>query len=111
MKASWKDSIYRQREDLARMLREPIDKVATQCSALWGQHEELEQTLLDNFASIPYVAYLYVLDTSGVQVTESINRFGIAPGHFKRDRSQRHSIKRFNAFVFIATKNTGSNEL
>jgi len=28
MNESWKESIYRQREELARMLREPIDKVA-----------------------------------------------------------------------------------
>lgn len=93
MKASWKDSIYRQREDLARMLREPIDRVATQCSALWGRRDELEQSLRENFASIPHVAYLYVLDTNGIQLTESINRFGIEPGHYLRDRSQRPYMK------------------
>ncbi|MEJ2361629.1 MAG: PDC sensor domain-containing protein [Gammaproteobacteria bacterium] len=89
MNASWKDSIYRQREELARLLREPIDKVAEQCIPEWGDRERLEQVLVDNFASIPNCAYLYVLDTNGIQLTESINRFGIAPGHYLRDRSRR----------------------
>ena len=62
MNESWKESIYRQREELARMLREPIDKVAEECVGLWGRRDSLEQTLMDGFASIPYCAHLYVLD-------------------------------------------------
>ena len=75
------------------MLREPIDKVAAQCVALWGNRNQLEQTLLDNFASIPYCAHLYVLDTNGIQLTDSINLSGATPGHYRRDRSQRPYMK------------------
>lgn len=89
MNATWKDSIYQQREQLARLLREPIDRVAEQCISTWGDRDGLERVLIDNFASIPNCAYLYVTDTNGIQLTESINRFGIAPGHYRRDRSRR----------------------
>ena len=93
MNASWKDSIYQQREQLARLLREPIDKVATQCGSRWGDRSKLEQALLDGIATIPYVTHLYVLDTRGIQLTESMTRLGAAPGHFHRDRSQRPYMK------------------
>jgi hypothetical protein len=93
MNDSWKDSIYRQREELARLLREPIDTVASRCVAQWGNRDGLEQILAEDFATIPCCAYLYVLDTNGIQLTESINRSGIAPGHYRRDRSQRPYMK------------------
>jgi hypothetical protein len=93
MNESWKESIYRQRAELARILRDPIDKVAAQCIALWGDRLRLEQTLLDNFTRIPYCAHLYVLDTNGIQLTDSISLAGATPGHYRRDRSQRPYMK------------------
>jgi len=93
MNESWKDSIYRQREELAQMLREPMDKIAEGCAAQWDEREKLEQILVEGFGSISYCAYLYVLDTNGIQVTESLSRSGIAPGHFRRDRSKRPYMK------------------
>jgi hypothetical protein len=93
MNESWKDSIYRQREELARMLREPMDKVAGECIRWWDNRDGLEQILLAGFKTIPHCAFVYVLDTNGIQVTESTNRNGIAPGHYGRDRSQRPYMK------------------
>lgn len=93
MNESWKDSIYRQREELARMLREPMDKVAGECIQFWDQRDGLEQILLAGFKAIPHCAFLYVLDTNGIQVTDSIYRHGISPGHYRRDRSQRPYMK------------------
>lgn len=93
MNESWKDSIYRQREELARMLREPMDKVAAQCVGLWGNRDMLEQTLRGGIRVIPQCAYMYILDTNGIQLTESIHRTGIYPGHFRRNRSQRPYMK------------------
>lgn len=89
MKASWKDSIYRQREELARILRDPIDLVAAQCVAIWGDRGRLENVMQHHFSGIPHCAHLYVLDTSGIQLTDNISRDGITPGHYRRDRSQR----------------------
>jgi hypothetical protein len=36
MKVSWKDSIYLQREELARVLREPMGQLAERCAQAWG---------------------------------------------------------------------------
>lgn len=93
MKESWKESIYRQREELARMLRDPIDQIATQCAAIWGDRGRLEQTLLNGFPTIPYCAQLYVLDINGIQVTDNFSRTGLTPGHYQRDRSKRPYMK------------------
>jgi len=93
MNDTWKDSIYRQREELARLLRDPIDQVASECGQYWNDRERIEQTLAAGMDTIPYCAYLYVLDTNGIQLTESVSRSGIASGHFRRDRSQRPYMK------------------
>jgi hypothetical protein len=34
MEPSWKDSIFRQREELARMLREPIALLGNKCASV-----------------------------------------------------------------------------
>jgi hypothetical protein len=89
MDASWKDSIYRQREELARMLREPIARLAEKCAPAWGDRERLDAVLLEGFSSIPYCTYLYVVGTDGVQVCDNVCRDGLMSGHFGRDRSMR----------------------
>ncbi len=89
MDAAWKNSIYRQREELAHMLRAPIERVADQLTPAWQDKPRLERILLYGFSSIPYCTSLYVLDTHGVQVTENVDRTGVITGHYLRDRSQR----------------------
>ena len=70
---SWKDSIYRQREELARMLREPLALLASKCIPVWDDRDRLNQVLLEGFSSIPYCTYLYVVDTHGVQISDHIS--------------------------------------
>ena len=53
MNITWKDSIYRQREELARMLREPIETIAQQIAPLSRNRQQLEAMLLRNLSSIP----------------------------------------------------------
>lgn len=89
LQSNWKDSIYRQREELARMLREPIERVAELLHAVWPDKQKMEDVLLHEFSSIPYCMSLYVLDMNAVQLTENIGRAGVVPGHYHRDRSQR----------------------
>lgn len=93
MEASWKDSIYRQREELARMLREPMARLSEQCAPAWCDREKLNQILLDGFSGIPYCTYLYVVRTDGVQVSDNVTKDGLTPRHFGRDRSQRPYMK------------------
>jgi hypothetical protein len=93
MELSWKDSIYRQREELARMLREPLALLANQCVPAWGDRDRLNAVLLDGFSSIPYCSDLYVVGTDGVQISDNIGKAGTLPGHYHRNRSERPYMK------------------
>ena len=54
IKPTWKDSIYRQREELARMLREPLELLAEKCLPVWGDRDGLYTVLLEGLSSIPF---------------------------------------------------------
>ena len=90
---SWKDSIYRQREELARMLREPLARLAYRCAPAWGTRDKLNAVLLEGFSGIPYCTYLYVVGTDGVQVSDNVSSAGLMPEHFGRNRSDRPYMK------------------
>jgi hypothetical protein len=86
---SWKDSIYRQREELARMLREPLALLARKCIPVWDDRDRLNEVLLEGFSSIPYCTYLYVVDTHGVQISDHISHAGLIPEHYHLNRAER----------------------
>jgi hypothetical protein len=87
--ASWKDAIYRQREELAGMLREPLARLAEACAPVWGNRQALNQVLLEGFSRIPHCRYLYVLGADAVQISDNIGSTGIITEHYQRDRSDR----------------------
>ncbi len=89
MQPTWKETVYRQREELALMLHQPLARLAQQCLGAWGDREALNRLLLEGFASIPHCTYVYVLDTDGRQISDNVAASGIVSGHFGRDRSQR----------------------
>ena len=89
MKASWKESIYLQREQLAHKLHEPLAQLAERCSPVWDDHAQLEAVLIQGFADIPHCSYLYCVDTNGIQVCDNVGASGVVPEHFGRDRSNR----------------------
>lgn len=89
MENTWKESIHRQREELADILREPLERLAEQCVAAWGDREGLNEILSAGFPRIPHCTYLYCVDPDGRQICDNIGREGLAPEHFGRDRSQR----------------------
>jgi hypothetical protein len=93
MEPSWKDSIYRQREELARMLREPLAQLAQKCVLAWGNRERLNTVLLEGFSSIPYCAFLYVVGTDGVQISDNVSKAGLVSGHYHRNRAERPYMK------------------
>jgi len=93
MKKSWKDSIYLQREDLARQLQEPLANLAAKCGPAWGSRERLDAILTEGFASVPYCAFVYCVNTDGIQISDNVGEAGIAPEHFGRDRSHRPYMK------------------
>ena len=89
MYASWKDSIYRQREQLAARLRAPLTQLGEQCTAAWSDRERLNSVLLNGLATVPHCSWLYTLDNVGIQICDNIGLAGIVAGHYGRDRSQR----------------------
>ena len=93
LELSWKDSIYRQREELARMLREPLALLANQCVPAWGDRDRLNAVLLDGFSSIPYCTNLYAVGTDRVQISDNVGKAGLMPGHYHRNRAERPYMK------------------
>lgn len=93
MKKSWKDSIYLQREELARILREPMAHLAERCTPAWGDREQLNDTLVNGFSDIPSCSFLYCVGMDGIQICDNIGQSGITPDHFGRNRSQRPYMK------------------
>lgn len=89
MKGSWKESIYLQREELARTLHDPLAQLAARCTTAWGKREALNEILTAGFSSIPHCSFLYCVDTNGIQICDNVGPKGLAPEHFGRDRSQR----------------------
>ena len=93
MKSSWKDSIYLQREELARILREPMAQLAEHCSPAWGSRETLDAILAQNFSRIPHCSSLYCMGNNGTQICNNVDQNGVVPEHLGRDRSQRPYMK------------------
>ncbi len=93
MEPSWKDSIYRQREELARMLREPLALLAKKCGPVWDDRDGLNAVLLEGFSSIPYCSYLYVVGTDGVQISDHVSNAGLTLEHYHLNRSERPYMK------------------
>ena len=89
IKPTWKDSIYRQREELARMLREPLALLAEKCVPVWSDRDGLNTALLEGFSSIPYCTYLYAVGTDGVQLSDHVSRSGLTYEHYQLNRSER----------------------
>jgi hypothetical protein len=93
MDISWKDSIYRQREALAGILREPLGQLAERCAPAWGDCDALDSILTEHFSSIPHCSFLYCVGADGVQINNNIDQKGVVPEHLGRDRSQRPYMK------------------
>jgi len=93
MEPTWQDSIFRQREELARMLKEPLALLARKCVPVWGDRNRLDEVLLEGFSGIPYCTSLYVVGNDGVQTSDNVNNAGLMPGHYQRNRAERPYMK------------------
>ncbi len=83
------DSIARQRDSLKDILREPLARIARECSDAWGDRHKLDVALTGALASLPMCKYLYALDTNAIQISDNISRDGLIEKDFGRDRSDR----------------------
>jgi hypothetical protein len=89
MEEALKEAIYRQREDIARLLHEPLASLAGACIAAWDDREGLNEALTAGFRGIPHCSCLFVVNEAGIQVSDNVTPRGVEPGHLGRDRSHR----------------------
>ncbi len=93
MSSTLQDSIYLQREQLGRLLHEPLAHLADRCAPAWGHRTDLNAILMNGFNSIPHCKFLYCVSTDGIQLCDNVDEDGLVQGHFGRDRSQRPYMK------------------
>lgn len=86
---SLKDSISNQRKAISNMLHHALEDVATQCGKVWGDRESLDQILESAISELPYVKYMYVLNTDAIQKSDNISQTKRIEKDYGRDRSQR----------------------
>ncbi|TCJ11817.1 hypothetical protein EZJ19_14260 [Parasulfuritortus cantonensis] len=83
------EAVIEQREALMTMLREPLTRIATACSLVWHDRAALEAALVEAFAIVPAMKFLYAMDTDAIQITRNVGRAGLIDIDLGRDRSQR----------------------
>jgi hypothetical protein len=93
MQSAWKDSIYRQRALLARILHQPMAELAGRCAAQWPDREGLDLVLAEGLPEIPHCRVLYCLGIDGVQISDNVGPQGRDPDHLGRDRSDRPYLR------------------
>jgi hypothetical protein len=87
-KETLRESIASQRKALMRLLRGPLQQLAAQCQAVWGDRQHLDAALAATLQTLPYCQHLYVVDRHFVQISDNMGHAGPQPG-FGRDRSGR----------------------
>ena len=93
MEKSWKESIYLQREELAKRLHEPMANLVGLCLPAWGDRERLNEVMQSEYLKVPHCDFLYCMDQSGRQISDNVGKDGYDLTHFGRDRSQRPYMK------------------
>ena len=83
------ESVARQRDALANLLREPLALAAQACSRAWPSRAGLNAALTHALSTMPACKYLYALDTRAIQLSDNISREGLIETDYGRDRSDR----------------------
>jgi hypothetical protein len=83
------ESVARQREALANLLREPLALAAQACSRVWPSRAGLNAALTHALTTMPACKYLYALDTRAIQLSDNVSRHGLIDTDYGRDRSGR----------------------
>ena len=82
-------TISQQRETLSEMLRKPLHALAIQCSKVLPDRELLNQLLKAALLDLPYMKFMYAMNTEGRQICDNISHDGLLKKHYSRDRSVR----------------------
>lgn len=82
-------SIERQRARLIELLGAPLKQYAATLQTRLQDRPLLDEQLRLIFKTIDHCKYVYVLDTQAVQISSTINRYGLEFSDYQRDRSTR----------------------
>lgn len=89
--------ILRQRATLHNMLIDPMQRVAKRCAKAWNDRPALDHLLLESIPRVPYITYLYAMDTAGRQISSNASPDGLIGEDYGRDRSHRPYMKNLPA--------------
>ena len=82
-------AVARQRMLLSSRLSGPMQRMASDCTAVWPERNALEEVLVHGLELLPYSKYLFIFDDRARQITSNISHQGLLPENFGRDRSER----------------------
>lgn len=88
-KQTLQESVLRQREQLLRLLEQPMQILAEEVKPAWISKPTLDDALEQRYASIPNCTYLYAVAPDGVQITDTFSAEGRLEEDYARDRSIR----------------------
>ncbi len=88
-----RDTVYIQREQLARILHKPMANLAFTCLPIWQDRHHLNTMLIEGFDAIPHATSLYCLDSNGRQISDTVCAHDISTEFFGHDRSDQPYMK------------------
>jgi len=86
--------VSKQREMLVELFFKSMSDLALACTDKINDREGLETLLTAEMLQAEYCKYLWVVDNTGIQITEDVTRTGIKPGRAGRDRVARPYLQR-----------------
>lgn len=87
-------TVKKQRKALKELLFESMSELAAACAGNMNNRKALEDILSNEMSSADYCKYLWVLDKTGRQITDSAMRTGFKHGQVGRDRAARPYLQR-----------------
>jgi hypothetical protein len=84
---------YKQRSKIAALLHKPMSVLAQDCVNVWPDRVQLNQVLINSHKSISDASNLFVLNASGIQVSDNVSANAIMNGFIGRDHSACHYMK------------------
>jgi len=86
--------VSKQRKMLSTLFFESMSKLALACASNMNNQAALEALLSAEMGEAEYCKYLWVVDKTGIQVTEDATRYGFKQGRIGRDRIARPYLQR-----------------
>lgn len=71
------------------MLIDPMKRTARRCVKAWDDRATLDRILLESIPKVPYVTYLYAMDTHARQISANASAAGLIEEDCGRDRADR----------------------